>query len=229
MRLTGRLAALAAFVPQGVRLADIGTDHAYLAIELVQDNVIVSAIAGDVHAGPYKAAREHVEALGLEQRVSVRLGNGMSVLSPGEVEIIVIAGMGGQTIIEILNNNPEVTRTVKRLILQPMVATASVRHWLEDNGWYLVNERLVEDEGRLYEIVVAEQGDALACEPVLYDIGRILWNDKPDLLILHIDQLITQTKRVLGEMAISKNARNSLKYVEYKERLEQLEAKRLCL
>ena len=229
MRLIGRLAALAAFVPQGARLADIGTDHAFLPIELVQDNIIVSAIAGDVHVGPYKAAKEHVEALGLEQKISVRLGNGMAVLSPGEVETVVIAGMGGQTIIEILNNNPEVTRSINRLILQPMVAAASVRRWLEENGWYLVDERLVQDDGRLYEVVVAEQGISFVCEPVMYDIGQKLWNDKSELLTLHIDQLIAQTKRVLTEMTVSNNARKSLKYDEYKERLKQLEAKRRCL
>jgi tRNA (adenine22-N1)-methyltransferase len=225
----GRLAALAAFVPQGARLADIGTDHAYLPIELVQDNIVVSAVAGDVHVGPYKAAKENVEALGLEQKISVRLGNGMAVLSPGEVEIVVIAGMGGQTIMEILNNSPEVTKSLNRLILQPMVAAASVRRWLEENGWYLVEERLVQDDGRLYEIVVAEQGKALVCEPVMYDIGQKLWNDKPELLTLHIDQLISKTKHVLGEMTASSNARESLKYDEYKARLNQLEAKRRCL
>jgi tRNA (adenine22-N1)-methyltransferase len=223
------LAALAAFVPQGARLADIGTDHAYLPIELIQDHIIVSAIAGDIHVGPYKAAKEHVEALGLEQKISVRLGNGMAVLSPGEVEVAVIAGMGGQTIIEILNNSIEVTKSLDRLILQPMVAAASVRRWLEENGWYLADERLVQDDGRLYEIVVAEQGKALICEPVMYDIGQKLWNDKSELLILHVDQLISQTKRILGEMAVSSNARKSLKYDEYKERLKQLEAKRQCL
>jgi tRNA (adenine22-N1)-methyltransferase len=223
------LAALAAFVPQGARLADIGTDHAYLPIELIQDHIIVSAIAGDIHVGPYKAAKEHVEALGLEQKISVRLGNGMAVLSPGEVEVAVIAGMGGQTIIEILNNSIEVTKSLDRLILQPMVAAASVRRWLEENGWHLADERLVQDDGRLYEIVVAEQGKALICEPVMYDIGQKLWNDKSELLILHVDQLISQTKRILGEMAVSSNARKSLKYDEYKERLKQLEAKRQCL
>lgn len=223
------MAALAAFVPQGARLADIGTDHAYLPIELIQDNIIVSAIAGDIHVGPYKAAKEHVEALGLEQKISVRLGNGMAVLSPREVEVAVIAGMGGQTIIEILNNSIEVTKSLDRLILQPMVAAASVRRWLGENGWYLADERLVLDDGRLYEVIVAEQGEALICEPVMYDIGQKLWNDKSELLILHVDQLISQTKRILGEMAVSSNARQSLKYGEYKEKLKQLEAKRQCL
>jgi tRNA (adenine22-N1)-methyltransferase len=229
LKLVGRLAALAACVPRGARLADIGTDHAYLPIELVQENIIISAIAGDIHIGPYKAAKEHVEALRLKDKISVRLGNGLAVLYPGEVDIAVIAGMGGQTILEILKHNPEVVTSLKRLVLQPMVAAAAVRRWLNENGWCLVEEQLVQEDGRLYEIIVAEQGVSPACESVMYHIGPKLWNEKSSLLTLHIDQLIAQTKRVLAEMAVSSDAQKSLKYHEYKERLKQLEAKRQCL
>ena len=146
MRLVGRLAALAACVPQGARLADIGTDHAYLPIELIQNNVIISAVAGDVHNGPYKAAKEHVENLGLQKKISVRLGNGLAVLSPAEVDTVVIAGMGGQTIIEILDQQPGIVQSLKRLVLQPMVGAAAVRRWLVQNKWYLAAQYLVEDD-----------------------------------------------------------------------------------
>lgn len=225
----GRLGALAAFVPQGTRLADIGTDHGYLPIELVQENIIISAVAGDVKIGPCQAAKEHVEGLGLEQKISVRLGNGLDVLSPGEVDIVVIAGMGGQNIVEILSNRSDITGSLKRLILQPMVAAASVRRWLDKSGWYIIDERLVLDEERLYEIIVAEQGNSPVCEPVMYEIGQKLWEDKSPYLIMHVDQLIALTKRILQEMAMSDNARKSLKYQEYSERLKQLEDKRQCL
>lgn len=229
MRLVGRLAALAACVPRGARLADIGTDHAYLPIELVEKDVIVSAVAGDVHSGPYKAAKEHVKGLSLEGRISVRLGNGLAVLSPLEVDTVVIAGMGGQTIIEILTNHCEIVSSLKRLVLQPMVGAATVRRWLCENHWYVLEERLVQEEGRLYEIIVAEQGDSPRYEPVMYEIGQKLWGEKSPLLILHIDQLISQTKRVVKEMECSSNAKKSLKYYEYVTRLKQLEDKRQCL
>jgi len=114
-------------------------------------------------------------------------------------------------------------------VLQTMVAAATVRRWLNQNGWCLVEEKLVQEDGRLYEIIVAEQGVPSACESVMYDIGQKLWDEKSLLLTLHIDQLISQTKRVLGEMAVSSNAQKSCKYHEYKERLKQLEAKRQCL
>lgn len=229
MKLSGRLAALVTFVPQGARVGDIGTDHAYLPIELVQKNIAVSVVAGDVHSGPYQAAKDNVAGLGFNQKISVRFGNGLAVLSPGEVDTVVIAGMGGSTIIEILNSNPEITSTLSRLILQPMIATGAVRRWLDSNHWRIIDETLVQDEGKLYEILVAEPGDCSIIEPIMYDIGMILWDKRPELLELHIDNLIAQTERVLREMAISSVARHSPKYDEYSDRLKQLEAKRRCL
>ena len=229
MKLGNRLAALAAFVPQGTRVADIGTDHAYLPIELVQKEISISAIAADIHLGPYQAAKENIEKLGLHNKISVRFGDGLSVLSPGEVDTVVIAGMGGGTIIEILSSNSTVTNSLHRLILQPMIATSLVRRWLSTNEWKIIDETLVWDDGKLYEIVVAEPGISLIVEPIMYDIGLILWNNKPELLALHIDNLITQTERVLHEMSASSAARQSPKYDEYLERREQLEAKRRCL
>lgn len=229
MKLGSRLAALAAFVPQGTRMADIGTDHAYLPIELVQNNIAVSAVAGDVHIGPYRAAKDNIESLGLKDKISVRFGDGLSVISPEEVDTVVIAGMGGSTIIKILSSNPEVTSRLSRLILQPMLATGTVRRWLSANKWRIINEALVQDDGKLYEILVAEQGVPSITEPIMYDIGMILWENKPELLELHIGNLIAQTERVLHEMAASNTARQSPKYAEYLERQKQLEAKRQCL
>ena len=229
MKLGERLAALADFVPQGARLADIGTDHGYLPIELIQKEIASFAVAGDVHKGPYEAAKENIESLGLENKISVRFGNGLAVLSPGEVDTVVIAGMGSSTMIDILTSEPEVTHSLTRLILQPMIAAATLRSWLIENRWSIVDETLVQEDGRLYEIIVAEQGFSPELEPIMYDIGMILWEKKPKLLSLHIDQLIFQTQRVLREMTNSKSAQQSLKFDEYTKRLEQLEAKKQCL
>ena len=229
MKLSKRLAALAAFVPKGARVADIGTDHAYLPIELVQKDIAISAVAGDVHVGPYQAAKDNIESLGLQHKIFVRFGDGLSVLTPKEVDTVVIAGMGGSSIIEILSSAPQMTSSLSRLILQPMIATGTVRHWLNTNQWRIIDEALVQDDGKLYEILVAEQGPSVITEPIMYDIGMILWEKKPELLALHIQNLIAQTERVLSEMSASNTARLSSKYDEYLERRNQLEAKRQCL
>src|SRR4051794_11569025 len=101
LKLSHRLSALADWVPQGARFADIGTDHAMLPVYLMQNGKINYAVAGDVHAGPVEAARRQVSEAGLEGAVSVRLGDGMSVLSPGEVDTVTLAGMGGSLMVRI--------------------------------------------------------------------------------------------------------------------------------
>jgi tRNA (adenine22-N1)-methyltransferase len=224
-----RLAAIASLVPEGTRLADIGTDHAYLPIELLQNNKIVLAVAGEINWGPYQAAQETIARLDLQHRISLRFGNGLAVLSPGEVDTVVIAGMGGASIIAILTAQMLVTQALNRLILQPMVAAAAVRRWLLQNNWRIVDEIVVEDETKLYEIIAAEPGVSQDIEPILYEIGPVLWAKKPPLLQKHIQQLIAQTERVLHEMAASSQAPYTIKYCEYAEKLRQLEAKRTCL
>ena len=229
MRLGERLKTIAELVEPSARLADIGTDHAYLPIYLIQNDIISWAVAGEMNKGPFNAAKEAIERLKLSSKVSLRFGNGLSVVSPGEVDTAVIAGMGATTIIGILQEQPEVVSSLKRLILQPMVAAPLVRCWLTANGWKLVKEKLVIDDGKLYEIIVAEHGQSPEFEPIIYEIGPILWKERPPLLAVHIDQLIVQVKRILNEMRSGTDFENSSKYDEYTEKLRQLEAQKACL
>lgn len=229
MKLGHRLKVIASMVPTGLTLADIGTDHAYLPIYLVEQNIVPCAIAGDVHQGPYLSAQNAVSSLQLEHRISVRLGNGLEVVKPGEADVVAIAGMGGATIIDILQSCPEVTRTVKRLILQPMIAASLVRKWLHIHGWQIVEEQLVEEEGKLYQIIAAEPGESPEYETILDEIGPLLWQTKHPLLQLHINELIKHLRGVLSAMQSSPEAVNSEKYKEYASRLKGLENKLLCL
>ncbi|HWR07665.1 class I SAM-dependent methyltransferase [Sporomusa sp.] len=229
MRLGQRLRTIADMVPIGVTMADIGTDHAYLPIYLVEQKIITSAIAGDIHQGPYLSAKNAVAAVQLTQHISVRLGNGLEVVKPGEAEVVVIAGMGGANIIDILNSRPEVTSKVKRLILQPMIAAALVRTWLHTQGWQIVDEQLVQEEGKLYQIIAAEPGGSPVVEPVLYEIGPLLWQSKHPLLKLHINELIGHLRGVILAMEGSADAVKLAKYREYTIRLKALEEKIRCL
>lgn len=229
MKISERLEAIADMVPAGVTLADIGTDHAYLPIYLTKNKVITYAIAGDIHQGPYLSAKNAVESAALTPFISVRLGNGLEVVKPGEAEVAVIAGMGGPNIIDILRSWPEVTAGLRRLILQPMIAAASVRKWLHDNGWRIVAEQLVREDGRLYQVIAAEQGESAAFDPIFYDIGPLLWQTKNALLLPHLNELIDQIRGVLNAMGESLDAVNSDKYQELTNKLNKLEEKRTCL
>lgn len=229
MKLSKRLATIAALVPPGSRLADIGTDHAYLPVYLVTEGIVPFAVAGEVNRGPFVAAGEALARVGLEKAVSLRFGDGLEVLAPGEVDTAVIAGMGGPTIVDILSARPAVTGTVARLILQPMQAAGVVRRWLAANGWRIVAEALVEEDGRLYEVIAAEQGAADEYDPILNDIGPLLWERRHPLLKVHLEALLAQARRVAAEMAASSRARASAKYGEYVDKIAALEDMYACL
>ena len=162
--LDKRLSAVAALVRQGSRLADIGTDHAYLPAYLVQAGVCPSAIASDIGAGPLEAARHTVTAAGLTSRIALRLGDGLSTVSAEEVEDIAIAGMGGETIAAILEAAPWVQNEDIRLILQPMTRAEDLRRWLLQNGFAVMEEHLITDGRHLYPVLAAEYTAAPMCE-----------------------------------------------------------------
>ena len=229
MKLGERLQAIAAMVPAGSIVADIGTDHAYLPIHLVAHAITPQAIAGDLHQGPYLSAKNAVAAAQLEQQIAVRQGNGLAVLRPGEAATVVIAGMGGLTIIDILCAKPEITATLKRLILQPMIAAAQLRNWLQTNDWQIVAEQLVQEDGKLYQIIAAEPGKSQPVAPVFQEIGPLLWQTKHPLLRLHIEELAAHLHRVLASMGESPRAITSVKYQEFSHLLTELEDKLKCL
>lgn len=158
-KLSKRLETVASFVPNGAVTADIGSDHAYLPCYLVKKGVVSAAIAGEVVNGPYQSAKKQVQAEGLTDSVSVRLGDGLEVLQPGEAECITIAGMGGALIASILDRGKDKLGDVKRLVLQPNISAISIRTWFIDNGWELVDEEILEEDGKIYEILVGEQGN----------------------------------------------------------------------
>lgn len=159
-KLSDRLEMVAHFIPVGSKLADIGSDHAYLPCHLVKTGVIPFAIAGEVVVGPFQSALRQVESEGLQHAISVRLGDGLEVLQQGEVDTVSIAGMGGPLITAILERGKDRLSTVHRLVLQPNIAAESIRKWLIDEGWQLIDEEMIKEDGKIYEILVAEKGDS---------------------------------------------------------------------
>ncbi|MCI3919713.1 class I SAM-dependent methyltransferase [Paenibacillus sp. TRM 82003] len=159
IQLSKRLTAVAEHVLPGGVLADIGTDHALLPTYLVQRGAVPAAVAGDIHAGPVQAAMRQVEAAGLSNRISVRAGDGLAVLEPGEADTVAIAGMGGGTMVDILTSGTSSLQGVSRLVLQPNIGERLVREWLLDRGWVLVSESLLEEDGLLYEVIAADYAE----------------------------------------------------------------------
>ena len=157
--ISKRLELVASFVPQGAILLDVGSDHAYLPIELVERGQIEAAIAGEVVEGPYQSAVKNVEAHGLKEKIQVRLANGLAAFEEADqVSVITIAGMGGRLIATILEEGLEKLSNIQRLILQPNNREDDLRIWLQDHGFRIVAESILEEAGKFYEILVVEAG-----------------------------------------------------------------------
>ncbi|HFI0042255.1 TPA: tRNA (adenine(22)-N(1))-methyltransferase TrmK [Streptococcus suis] len=159
-KLSRRLEAVASYVPQGARLADVGSDHAYLPLFLVEQGRIDFAVAGEVVQGPYQSALQNVEQAGQSDKISVRLANGLAAVElDDQVSIVTIAGMGGRLIAEILEAGKDKLGPVERLVLQPNNREDDVRRWLLAHDFQLVAEEILEENDKIYEILVAEKGN----------------------------------------------------------------------
>lgn len=204
MKPTERITRIASYVPKGVVAADIGTDHALLPVFLIREGICPRVIASDLHPGPLEKARSNVLLFGLNSFIEVRQGDGLQSLEPGEADVIVIAGMGGAKITDILGAYPGVLKSVQRLVLQPQSGAGFLRRWLLKNSWSLMDEDLVLENGRFYEIIVAGHCPSGSADPFLagvdnplLDIGPRLVEKKHPLLVPFLHERINNMESVL--------------------------------
>ena len=198
IELTPRLRMAAELVPTGVRLADVGTDHAYLPAALILEEKIPFAIAADLRQGPLARARETVRRAGLTGRVAFRLCDGLTGIRPDEVDAVVIAGMGGETIAAILEAASWVRERDVPLILQPMSSMAELRGWLQGNGFRIEEERLAREGETLYTALSVRAGEMGTLSPAELWAGK---NRADPLRGAWLDMWIARTGRALEGMS----------------------------
>ncbi|MEA4847415.1 MAG: class I SAM-dependent methyltransferase [Clostridiaceae bacterium] len=197
--------------------ADIGSDHAYLPIYAVKNGLVKSAVATDVNSGPAEISRERIKSQGLESKVRVRQGNGLQAIKPGEAEVIVIAGMGGILIKDILDRGIRVAESAKLLILQPMRDSDKVRKWLLGHGFDIIDEELVKDQDKIYEVLWAKPvGKAIEVKGSML-IGDKIIEKKHPLAAEYINRKIGELIKVTEELE-GKDTANS------RERTEECKA-----
>lgn len=182
MKLSRRLELVASFVEPGSRIADVGTDHGYVPIWLVKQNTAVSAIAMDVRPGPLERAQKHIKLHGLEERIETRLSDGVSKLNSGEADTVVIAGMGGELVIHILEEGRHVWDSVKTWILSPQSELDKVRRYLEDQGFCIIKEDMTCDEGKYYTVMKVIRGTMNLSRDSYYLYGKYLAEHKNPVL-----------------------------------------------
>lgn len=214
----------AALVTQGYTLADVGTDHGYIPIYLLQQKKIPAAIAMDINEGPLERAKEHIALYGLQAYIQTRLSDGVAALKPGEVEAVLIAGMGGGLVMHILKDGEKVCQSAKELILQPQSEIEHVREFLREKGYTILAEDMVYEDGKFYPMMkVQYQGENENAQKAsevlkLSDLygGLLLQNRHPVLkTFLEKEKLIyTGIKENLEKQPESEKIRTRLAEVE---------------
>ena len=223
MELSKRLEAVASLVSRGNRLADVGTDHGYIPIALVEREWIPSAIAMDINRGPLECASLHIKEHGLEDRITTRLSNGVKMLGAREADTVVIAGMGGPLLQTILSDGEEVLQTVKELVLQPQSEIGGVRHFLEDNGYEILEEKMIEEDGKFYPMMRVCHGRMHYTSEAEYRYGHFLLQEENEVLYRFLMKEKTTLTGIYEHLQGSDGVRAQAGMQEVAEKLQVLE------
>ena len=197
--LSLRLERVAANVPVGARLADIGSDHGYLPVALMRRGLIAAAVAGEVAITPFHAAQRTVRDNDLQPHISVRLADGLAAIQPGDgITAISVCGMGGETIRDILDNGKAHLRGKERLILQPNGGEQPLRQWLMDNGYSILHEELLRENRFYYEIIVAERAAPVRYTPEQLYFGPLQMQARSPLFLAKWQRLLGLKRKTLA-------------------------------
>ena len=218
-----RLCAIAGMVTKGNRLADVGCDHGYLSIYLVEERIVPSAIAMDVRPGPLSRARENISRYGLEDYIETRLSDGLTKLEPGEGDTLVIAGMGGPLMERILNEGAKVREGFQELILQPQSDLPHFRHFLSEIGWEIVREEMIKEDGKFYPMMKAvrrESGEQFAYTEEEAWFGSLLLKKCHPVLREYLLREESIRKKILAGLSGAESASAKSRLAEVKEEME---------
>ncbi len=223
-KLSQRLKVVADFVPQNSRVADIGSDHAYLPVYLMKQKQIEFGIASEVAKGPLDNAIQEIKAEGLSDRIDTRLADGLLSVQPeDEIDCVTIAGMGGTLIKNILENGKSHLSGKELLILQPNVGEDRLRTWLMNNKYEISDETILREDGHTYEIIVAKRTD----KDVQYSqqeikFGPFLLKQHSDVFVEKWENEIKRIEMVIDQMNLAKHDKPVDKINSMKKEIEEI-------
>ena len=224
MQLSKRLQSLADMVTKGRTVADVGCDHAYVSIYLIEQHIAGKVIAMDINKGPLQKARENIENHHLSASINTRLSDGLQKLNPGEVDAILIAGMGGALTVNILSAREDVVDQAKELILSPHSEVFLVREYLRNHGFTIVFENMIKEDGKYYMMLKALRSEKEKDITNHVDaFKQSLFDQYGEYLLEHKNPVLNEYLHV--ELTKRTSIRNKLleKPQEYQKRILELE------
>lgn len=220
MRLSKRMRAAADFVFQGSKVADIGCDHAYTSIYLIENKIADYVIAMDINKGPLERAEDNIERHCMRQKIETRLSDGIHSLKRGEAEVLLIAGMGGALTVKILSDRPEFVAECRELILQPQSEIFLVRHYLHEIGFRIDEERMILEDGKYYFIIKAVPvPENIYEKEVFYLYGKKLLEQKDEVLKEFLLKEREKGRRVEEKLLEHPNERTGKRLLEIRKKL----------
>lgn len=219
-----RLHTAASMVPPCHTMADIGTDHGYLPAYLIMSGRCRQVIASDIAEGPCQAAMETRNRYNLQNTMEIRTAPGLQGLRAGETDAVVIAGMGGATIVSILDESPEIAASVGIFVLQPMNAANLLRRWLAQHDYCIAEEALCKEHGHIYTVIKAVHAESRQeLSSLEAELGPYILKEKPVLWQEFVKGKAEHYRHLLRQMEISAAAMNSDKYKNLKNLLAQVD------
>lgn len=202
MHLSERMKMVAGMVTPCTTLADVGCDHGYLSIWLLRHGVCEKAIAMDLREGPLLHAQANRSFFHMEERMELRLSDGLQKLSPGEADAIVLAGMGGQLVMDILDRSPDCA-AVAQMVLQPQSEIPEVRKYLHRKGFRITGEEMCLEDGKYYTAMRAEPGTEPPYSEEEYLAGKCLLEVQHPVAAAYIKLLTEKRRRVLEQLVFA--------------------------
>lgn len=213
-RTTPRIELLCKLCEPYSSVADVGCDHAYMAIHLARKNKKV--IASDVCTGPLSKAKENVKRFGLEKNIELRLCNGLSKYLPGETEAVIIAGMGANVIAKIIDEKKDVAKSAKVLFLQPMTSPEVLRKYLYENNYEIKDEYLISEGRRIYTVIEAVYGNTYEFDEFDCHISRVLAKRiSIPIYFEYVKRKHSEFLKIVSGLKISKEKSEQINYYEY--------------
>ncbi len=222
MKLSKRLQAVADLLGNSRCVADVGTDHGYIPIYLVESKKSKCAIAMDINKGPLLRAKAHIEEYGLSEQIETRLSDGLKALEPGECDAVIIAGMGGGLVMKILEEGRQMRYEIREWILQPQSEILKVREYLLQNEYCIVEEDIVEEDGKFYPMMKVVNGRSEAYQDMELRYGKYLLKKKHPTLLVYLDKEIRTKEQILKSLETENTAEDRI--YELRKELAQARA-----